>query len=270
MNELKYLDLENATLKLQLNTILEYEQFFQQFAHELKDLNFKRIYVKVLNESLKYSLDMFKSLNLPLIIETDLYEDLDFDIPDNLTIINTNSNLQISRQNIYNQIILNELTLEKIVNLINSNVDIVIEPEIDIKNIFKFNQCLNLLFKRVPNKKLNIGNFLLPTNLLKEHPCNCYLCNGFKCHQKISGLPKVILIDEDFNLYPHMIINKNLIMGNLKENQNFQSLLMNYMDSKEHNAFVKCCKKIFIKYLPNYPFQYFPVAEFIKEVANEM
>lgn len=269
MEKIKYLDMENATLKLQLDTIAEYEQFFKQHFEDLSDLNFKRIYVKILNNYLREALKVFQSVKLPLIIETDLFEDLTFDIPDSIIVINTNFDLQINKNNVYNQIILNELNLEKMANLINTNNNIIIEPEVDVKNIFKINDCLNVLFKQVPNKLLNIGNYIVPTSLLKEHPCNCYLCDGWKCHKKISGLPKVILIDKDYNIYPHMIINKNLYVGNIKNN-NFQIVLSNYLKSKEYETFIKCCKRVFVEYLPNYPFQYFPVAEYIKEVANEM
>ena len=269
MENIKYLDMENATLRLQLDTIEEYEQFFSQHFKDLAYLNFKRIYVKILDKDLKGIINVLQAIRLPLIIETDLLKDVTFDIPNNIVIINTNSDLQINKNNIYNQVILNESNLEKLVDLINNNVNVIIEPEVDVKNIYKINDCLNTLFQRVPNQLLNIGNYIVPTSLLKEHPCNCYLCDGWKCHKKISGLPKVILIDKDYNLYPHMIINKNLYLGNIKNN-NVQSVLSNYLKSKEYKTFINCCKKVFIEYLPNYPFQYFPVAEYIKEVANEM
>ena len=269
MEKIKYLDMENATLRLQLNTFDEYEKFFKQHCEDLTDLNFKRIYVKTSSNYLKELLNTLQSVKLPIIIETDLHEDLTFDIPDNIIVINTNSDLQINGNNVYNQVILNESNLEKVISLVNVDANVIIDPEVDVKNIFKINDCLSTLFQRVPNKLLNIGNYIVPTNLLKEHPCNCYLCDGWKCHKKISGLPKVILIDKDYNLYPHMITNDKLYIGNIK-NSNFQDLLSKYLNSKEYQIFINCCKKVFIEYLPNYPFQYFPVAEYIKEVANEM
>ena len=45
---------------------------------------------------------MFQSVKLPLIIETDLFEDLTFDIPDSIIVINTNFDLQINKNNVYN------------------------------------------------------------------------------------------------------------------------------------------------------------------------
>ena len=269
MSKIRYLDMENATLRLQLDIIDEYVQFFKEHFADLIDLNFKRIYVKISSNDLKDSLKMFQSVKLPLIIETVLFEDLTFDIPDNCIIVNTNSGLQINRKGVYNQVVLNESYLDKVIGLVNVDANIIIEPQVDVKNIFKINNCLNSLFQRVPNKLLNIGNYIVPTSLLKEHPCNCYLCDGWKCHKKISGLPKVILIDNNYNLYPHMITNDNLYIGNIKNNK-FQDLLLNYLNSKEYQTFINCCKRVFIKYLPNYPFQYFPVAEYIKEVANEV
>ncbi|MBQ8206099.1 MAG: hypothetical protein IJZ77_01390 [Bacilli bacterium] len=269
MEKIKYLDMENATLRLQLNTIDEYEKFFKQHCEALTDLNFKRIYVKISSNYLKELLNTLQSVKLPIIIETDLFEDLTIDVPYSIIGIKTNSNLQINGNNVYNQVILNESNLEKVISLVNVDANVIIEPEVDVKNIFKINDCLKTLFQRVPNKLLNIGNYIVPTSLLKEHPCNCYLCDGWKCHKKISGLPKVILIDKDYNLYPHMITNDKLYIGNIK-NSNFQDLLSNYLNSKEYQAFINCCKRVFIEYLPNYPFQYFPVAEYIMEVANEM
>lgn len=269
MEEIKYLDMENATLRLQLDSIEEYRQFFKQHFVALTALNFKRIYVKIFSKDLKDMINILRTVRLPLIIETDSSEDITFDIPDGIIVININSNLQINKNNVYNQVILNESNLEKLIELINNNINVIVEPEVDVKNIFKINDCLNTLFHRVPKKLLNIGNYIVPTSLLKEHPCNCYLCDGWKCHKKISGLPKVILIDKNYNLYPHMIANKDLCMGNIKDN-NFQKVLLDYLNSKEYERFVKCCKKVFIEYLPNYPFQYFPVAEYIKEVANEI
>lgn len=269
MQKVKYLDMENATLILQLNTIQEYKQFFEKHFDELSDLNFKRIYVRVLSKDLKEILKVLQSVKLPIIIKTDLLKNINLDIPKNLILINTNDNLQISGDNVYNQVILNELNLEKAVKLINKHNNIIIEPEIDVKHIFKINSCLNNLFKRLPNKLINIGNYIVPTNLLKEHPCNCYLCNGWKCHKKISGLPKVIFIDNNYNLYPHAIIGKKLCIGNIKK-YNFQNLLKKYLTSREYKTFISCCKCVFTQYLPNYPFQYFPVAEYIREVANEV
>lgn len=269
MEKIKYLDMENATLKLQLNSVKEYIEFFTKYKLDLLDLNFKRIYVKILNQDLEALLKDLQQFNLPLIIETEIINDLNFDIPDNIIVVNTNSNFQIEKNNLYNQVLLNELNLEKIINLINKDANIIVEPEVDVKNVFKINDSFNSLFKNVPNKLINIGNFIIPTALLKEHPCNCYLCDGWKCHKKISGLPKVVLIDCNYNLYPHCIINKNLFMGNLYINK-FQTLLVDYLKSDEYTNFINCCKRVYIEYLPNYPFQYFPVAEFIKEVANEM
>lgn len=269
MEKIKYLDMENATLKIQLRSIRKYKNFFKKNYSDLLEMNFKRIHIKIQQRQLNETINVLQQFNLQLIIEVNLNKDLTLPIPDNFLVINTNSNFQIIRSNLYNKVVLNSKNLSKIVDLINKDINTIIEPQINIKDISEFNKCLNQLFEMVPNRLLNLGNFIIPTNLLKEHPCNCYLCDGWKCHKKISRLPKVILIDGEYNLYPHMLTNNKLHIGNIK-NDTFQNLIFNYLHSKEYDNFINCCKKVFVEYLPNYPFQYFPVAEYIKEVANGM
>ena len=96
MEEIKYLDMENATLRLQLDSIEEYRQFFKQHFVALTALNFKRIYVKIFSKDLKDMINILRTVRLPLIIETDSSEDITFDIPDGIIVININSNLQIN------------------------------------------------------------------------------------------------------------------------------------------------------------------------------
>ena len=269
MERIKYLDMENATLRMKLNSLEEYEKFFKEHSKDLIDLNFKRIYVKISSIDLQKFVSVFKNIELPLIIETELLEELNFNLSEDIVVINTNPKILSDNPYVYNTQILNETTLPQIIDLIKSEKNIVIDLDIDIQNINKINNCLTDLFSEASNKLLNICNFIVPTNLIKEHPCNCYLCNGWRCHKAISGLPKDVLLDENYNLYPHEITKQELKIGNIKTN-NIKDVLKNYTQSKEYENFMICCKQVFIRYLPNYPFQYFPVAEYIKEVANEI
>lgn len=269
MDNIKYLDMENASLDISFKTMKEYEIFFDEQFTDLVHLNFKRIYVNVSSEYLNNMVKLLKKYDLPFIIKTYLNDVLKLSLPENIILINTNPNLKINLKNVYNQVLINESNFNQIIDLLEEDYFLVLEPEIDIKKIYKINNLLDKLFAQAKNKLLNIGNYMVPTTLIKEHPCNCYLCNGWKCHKKISGLPKVLYVDSHYNIYPHYIKNSNMKIGNIKQGK-ISDVLINYLHSNEYLFFVKCCKKVFIEFLPNYPFQFFPVSEYIKVVANEI
>ena len=104
---------------------------------------------------------------------------------------------------------------------------------------------------------------------MREHPCNAYLCNGWKCKLNISCLPKHIYINDDYDIYPHNLFYNVLKIGNCK-NTLLKEEMEKYLKSNEYIEFIKYNKKVFIKYLANYPYDLMPIIEYIrKEIEND-
>ena len=59
----------------------------------------------------------------------------------------------------------------------------------------------------------------------------------------------------------------NRAIGNIKNNT-LQNILEKYLKSDNHYTFQKYCKKVFIKYLPNYPYEFMPIIEYVKREIN--
>lgn len=270
----KYLNMENATLEINFNDISAYDKFLQNNFDDIINQNFNRIIFHIKEESI---LRMQKIINVyfkdrkPLVIFYTNLNNSDYSKFDNIgiMIVNQNSNNIIVKDNIHNLIELNSKNINLITSEINQEHNIILEPVIDIKNISEFINTMNLLFSKLDSKNINLNGFLMSSFLMREHPCNAYLCNGWKCGKKISCLPKHIYIDNLGNIYPHNLFFDKFLIGNISKNTLAKSL-ENYYDSKNYITFIEYNKKVFIKYLTNYPYNFFPLIEFIREeVEND-
>lgn len=268
----RYLNVENATLEVNFDSINKYCELLENNINFIKKQNFQRIIFHVLEKQIEkmYSLieKYFGNTNILIIFYTNLSKTFKLTKNDNIMIVNQKNDNIVSMDNVYNLMILDDNSIDSITFEINKNSSIIVEPKIDINNISSFVNNINLLFSKLDNKDINLNGYLIPTFLMREHPCNAYLCNGWKCGKKISCLPKYISITNNGNLYPHNLFYKKLLIGNIYEND-FNSLIEKYYSSKEYNNFINYSRNVFIKYLANYPYEYMPLIEFIRKEAED-
>ncbi len=268
----KYLSMENATLEMNFSSLDDYYSVVDNNINEILLQNFKRIIFHI------SELDLDKFINAvnsqlkniePLIMINSFITspNIELKLPNNFVIVNTNENNILNVEGVYNSVKFTTETKDLIVSNISKNL--IIEPVIDVDNISTEMENLNDLFNEIIDNDINLGGFMLSSFIMREHPCNAYLCNGWKCKKRISGLPKHIYINEKMDVYPHDLFYKVFYIGNTK-NKKIDTLLEEYYMSREYNNFIDYCKKVFIKYLSKYPYELVPLIEYIKlEVSKD-
>jgi len=262
----KYLSMENATLEMNFLTLDDYYSVVNNNINEILSQNFKRIIFHISELDLDNFINCINSRlkNIePLIMINSFITkaNIKLVLPDNFIIINTNKDNILNIEGVYNSIKLTIETKDLIVSNINKNL--IIEPVIDVNNISTTMENLNNLFNEITDNNINLGGFMISSYIMREHPCNAYLCNGWKCKKRISGLPKHIYIDEKMDVYPHDLFYKKFYIGNIK-NKQIDEVLEKYYMTKEYNNFIDYCKKVFIKYLSKYPYELIPLIDYIR------
>lgn len=266
---MKYLDMENAELEIEIYSIKKLRNFLKNRLNEINKFNFKRVTIDIkyinINEAIKIINDLitFEKCNFLLMIKTKL-KCIPIENFSNLLIINTSS-ITFNNDNIYNQILLNNRNIKKITKCLHQNINVIVEPIIDVNCIKKFNDLLLKLYNNNLNFEIFLGGFLIPISLIKEHPCNAYLCDGWKCGKKISQLPKVIFIDKDDMIYPHRIKNEKVAIGKLTNKFSLENIIINYFNSEKYYYLKEIEKRVFIKYVLNYPYSLFPLDKYIEK-----
>lgn len=266
---IKYLPIENATIELNFSNKEEYVNFINQRIVEIEKHGFKRIIINTSEDDYIYIYDSINSIiddAMLVIFQASLTKDTDIDLKDNFIFYNKTNKI-IKHKNIYN--IISSQEKNKVIKMINDNVNVVIDPIININEIAAFDNDIQTIIKNVNTNDIYLGGYVLPTFLMKEHPCNSYLCHGHNCHKKMTGLPREIFVDKDYNVYPHKLKYQKLKMGNIND-ISFEELFINYLRSKEYDIFVKYNRKIFINILRNYPYEYMPIVDYLKaEVESD-
>lgn len=271
---MKYLDMENASLEVEIFSKKKLKNFLENFIKEANYMNFKRITIIIKYININDAIDIinnsvnFQKCNSLIMLEVDLHEIPSANFSD-FIIINTSKKI-FKHDNIYNKIFLTKFNTTKITNYLHKDINIIVEPVINVKNIKEFNDLLLKIYNDNTGYEISLGGFLIPIELIKEHPCNAYLCDGWKCGKKISQLPKVIYIDRFQNLYPHKIMHSKVLIGNLEKSGSLQETLTNYFNSQKYHYLKNIEKKVFIKYVLNYPYSLFPLDKYIeKELYND-
>ena len=235
--------------------------------------NFKRCifhisekYIKELYDILK---EKFENKNILVMIYSNMTNVPKYDAIDNIIFVNTNESIFIKNDYVFNLLSLRDDNVNEIANIIKRDSNIMINPVIDVSNISHFFETFNELTKLLDGKRINLNGYIIPSFLIKEHPCNAYLCDGCHCKKQISCLPRYITIDNDLDMYPHDLFYDKFKIGNIN-NMKITNSLEKYYGSNSYNEFIKYSKKVFIKYLSHYPYQYMPIVEYIKmEIEND-
>lgn len=133
----------------------------------------------------------------------------------------------------------------------------IIFPDIDSPlNIY--DSVIHLICNH-SNKYLLLEKKHLKTSLIQNHPCNIHACSGNSCHEKKSGLPTQLFIDNKLQLYA----DNELFLGELTNNLLYEILL----DKKEY--YLSMLKSVYSTYVLNHSYNYFPLAYYIHLLHRE-
>ena len=264
--------MENATLDICLDEVDEYINYLNRDLDNIINQNFKRIMIHINeNEIMKlYGFLNRKNIKngLLILIYSNIHERTEFNLnDDNIILVNTNEKNIIKNEKVFNLIILEKNNINLIAKLIKSNVNVIVNPIININNISEFFNTFDSLTNLLNGMRINLNGYMIPSFLMREHPCNAYLCDGCHCKKKISCLPKYITINNNYDVYPHDLFYDKLKIGNVK-NIGIANLLEQYYNEPAYSEFIKYNKIVFIKYLSHYPYQFMPIIEYIKEEIN--
>lgn len=265
----KYLDSENASIEVDIKDLDKAVDFYKNNIDDVMQQNFKRIIVNIDENDINKFLENIVILDdVLLVIQTFLTKDIDIDESKSLVIFNKNTSKIFKKDYIYNILDYAEEKQDSIIKDISDGANVVLNLKFD-SNINKTIKSVEKFLEEKNPGELGINNFMIPSFLMREHPCNAYLCNGWKCKQNMSALPKYIYVDESYNVYPHDLRYEKLLIGNVKKCK-IPDLLENYYMSDNYNCFISYAKKVFIKYAAKYPYNFFPIVEFIRmEIENE-
>lgn len=110
-----------------------------------------------------------------------------------------------------------------------------------------------------------------PLSVIREHPCNAYLCNGQNCHSNKSNFPRYLHVTNK-GIYPYSAKIEEISM--LKEIAtqpvDFQKYLNHrYNNTPEHRLFIDLNRKLFQEYVMNQMFEYLPWNIFMEKMFYE-
>jgi len=112
-----------------------------------------------------------------------------------------------------------------------------------------------------------MGQGILPTRLLTEHPCNAYVCKGHTCHSSKRDIGRKLYINPLGAVYPETeYLSEDYAIGNLKDNT-LDVLLESYFESEQHEKFRKLVKEIFLQYVQSCPYRVVPWRQIFTELS---
>lgn len=110
-----------------------------------------------------------------------------------------------------------------------------------------------------------------PISVIREHPCNAYLCNGQKCHSNKSNFPRYLHVTNK-GIFPYCArINDIVLLKNISFDLiNFKNYLEEkYNNSSEHMLFIDINRHLFQEYVINQMFAYLPWNIFMEKIYHE-
>jgi len=122
---------------------------------------------------------------------------------------------------------------------------------------------LNVKIQQLHGKylaKTRVTMGIYDTRLLQAHPCNVYACSGTECHRKATKEPRMLTIMPDGTLLPIDVgIHPAYAIGNVNETR-LRDLMVDYIGSPRHEKLVGLCKRVFEKFVVEYPYPSIPWA----------
>jgi len=100
--------------------------------------------------------------------------------------------------------------------------------------------------------------------LLLEHPCVAYVCNGIKCHRKAEKEIKKLIIREDGTILPEIeTLNPSFSLGKICDGT-LVNLVKKYFESN-YSDFDQLCRSVYAGVVSNYEMRFIPLDEIISE-----
>lgn len=268
---MKFNDIENATITIKDNFINTRNIILNNISSFIylnikvidiymsyKDIHQYKELIEEINNNYK---DFDITINLHFNETNPIYLDIKYD---NCFLIN--HTLSDPSENCYHYFNVNVNNLDEICMLMNHYDYIIVNFEFDINNVKTLNDMMKKVFSD-SNKEICLDNYFIETNITKEHPCNSYLCKGIFCGKQISSYPRKLVIDNG-NVYIHSSSYKLLNIGKIKNN-NIQEILSSYLKSEKYDIFKSLVINVFIKYVKEYPYYFFPWEEYFLKEVNE-
>lgn len=150
-------------------------------------------------------------------------------------------------------------------------------PKLIILQLISTKTVKNLDFRKFISKidSLEFDFFfdglVKPISVIREHPCNAYLCNGQKCHSSKSNFPRYLHVTSKGILpYSARISEISLFKNIAYDYIDFQKYLENqYKNSPEHTLFIDINRHLFQEYVVNQMFEYLPWNIFMEKIYYE-
>jgi hypothetical protein len=101
-------------------------------------------------------------------------------------------------------------------------------------------------------------------DLLVEHPCAAYVCDGIKCHRKAAKEIKKLIIREDGTILPEIpTLNPRFSLGDIREGL-LVDLVKRYFESN-YSDFDRLCRATYAEVIPAWESPFIPWDEIVSE-----
>jgi len=114
------------------------------------------------------------------------------------------------------------------------------------------------------SKGLEFGITYKSRDLLVEHPCAAYVCDGIKCHRKAAKEIKKLIIREDGTILPEIpTLNPRFSLGDIREGL-LVDLVKRYFESN-YSEFDRLCRVTYAEVIPAWESPFIPWDEIVSE-----
>lgn len=130
-----------------------------------------------------------------------------------------------------------------------------------------FDKDFNHLLNNCTSDELMIKQEVLSTVLIKEHPCNVYLCSGDKCHSQHGNFPRYIYVSATGDMYPYEFLNEKYRIGNVINS--YSDTFSIYDKSKEKANFIALNRNLYLDIMDKCTYSYIPWFDVLRVKTNE-
>lgn len=119
-----------------------------------------------------------------------------------------------------------------------------------------FNSKIEYLIDGYKRNELMLSNVLLTNSLIREHPCNVYLCTGERCHSGHGNVPRYITIEANGQMYPYTLKKDEYMLGNISDvSDDFEK---QYQKSEAKKNFVEINRKLYVNIFDKCNYTFIP------------
>lgn len=102
-------------------------------------------------------------------------------------------------------------------------------------------------------RKIYLSNLFISTELVTNHPCNMYMCNGNTCHNQKSRIPRYLYVTKN-GIQPYRAKTPQLTffkdINKISLQYSFDKYIESeYLQSIEYQNFINAAQKIYMQYV---------------------